>query len=505
MARRKSVAQQLLDAYQAKQKAKAAQLKKEQAERDRLARKAEQDRQRLERQAAVRMTKEHARLLAAGERELVKQQTAQEREAARVERELAKRLAERERAVKAQAREQEKAERETVRLRQAADVELLRESAVRCTEEVRERVEELESILLSRPGDLGAYRRRAESRLAEGGPEAFAAAVEDLLVRSPLPEGCRPSVRAAYAPEAKQLLLDVGLPAQGIIPEAAEYRFVAQRKEVVVQSRKEADVKDLYRRLVARLALHAIEEGFAVTGAGLVDSVLFNGHVDTKDRATGRAIRPCLVSVVAERETFAELVLDEPELDPARCLHHLNAIVSRHPFDMEAVAPVAVFDLTKYQFIAEVDVVAGLDSRPDLVQMDPFAFEHLVRQLFEAIGLEAWTTQASRDDGVDAVAVNRDPLTGGLCIIQAKRLKGTVPTDAVRALAGVMHDKAAAKGILVTTAWFGKSSVDFAHRTGRLQLIDGRGLKALLREHLGIDALLGLPKVPPGWRPEDVR
>lgn len=51
----------------------------------------------------------------------------------------------------------------------------------------------------------------------------------------------------------------------------------------------------------------------------------------------------------------------------------------------------------------------GLDSRPDLVQMDPFAFEHLVRQLFEAIGLEAWTTQASRDDGVDAVAVNRDP------------------------------------------------------------------------------------------------
>jgi restriction system protein len=113
---------------------------------------------------------------------------------------------------------------------------------------------------------------------------------------------------------------------------------------------------------------------------------------------------------VAERATFAELVLDEPELDPARCLHHLNAIVSQHPFDMEAVAPVAVFDLTKYQFIAEVDVVSGLDSRPDLVQMDPFAFEHLVRQLFEAIGLEAWTTQASRDDGVDAAAVNRDPL-----------------------------------------------------------------------------------------------
>jgi restriction system protein len=139
------------------------------------------------------------------------------------------------------------------------------------------------------------------------------------------------------------------------------------------------------------------------------------------------------------------------------------------------------------------------------VKMDPYAFEHLVRQLFEAVGLEAWTTQASRDDGVDAVAINRDPLTGGLCVIQAKRYKDAVPADAVRALAGVMADKAAAKGILVTTAWFGKSSLDFAQRTGRMQLIDGRGLKALLKEHLGIDALIGLPKIPRGWHPQDIQ
>ncbi|MEV3988438.1 restriction endonuclease [Streptomyces sp. NPDC049837] len=106
-------------------------------------------------------------------------------------------------------------------------------------------------------------------------------------------------------------------------------------------------------------------------------------------------------------------------------------------------------------------------------------------------------TQASRDDGVDAVATNEDPITGGLCIIQAKRTKNAVPAEAVRALAGVMHDKATAKGILVTTGWLGKTNKDFAYRTGRMELIDGRGLKSLLLEHLGIDALIGLPKVPP--------
>ncbi|WP_251066728.1 restriction endonuclease [Streptomyces sp. ISL-36] len=89
-------------------------------------------------------------------------------------------------------------------------------------------------------------------------------------------------------------------------------------------------------------------------------------------------------------------------------------------------------------------------------------------------------------------------------IIQAKRTKNAVPAEAVRALAGAMHDKAAAKGILVTTGWFGKTSRDFAYRTGRVEVIDGRGLKALLLEHLGIDALIGLPKLPPGWEARDL-
>lgn len=49
--------------------------------------------------------------------------------------------------------------------------------------------------------------------------------------------------------------------------------------------------------------------------------------------------------------------------------------------------------------------------------MTPTEFEHLTKQLFEARGMKSWVTQASKDDGVDAVAVNEDPMTGGLCII----------------------------------------------------------------------------------------
>ncbi|MGO8956306.1 MAG: restriction endonuclease [Streptosporangiaceae bacterium] len=232
----------------------------------------------------------------------------------------------------------------------------------------------------------------------------------------------------------------------------------------------------------------------------------FNGYVSARDRATGKAVRPLLISVHATRDAFAEIVLDEPDLDPVVCLRgYLNAVISPHPYDLEPVRPVLAFDLSKYKFVEEMSVIDGLDRRPDLLALKPVEFEHLIRELFEAMGMKSWVTQASRDEGVDGVAVNEDPVVGGLCVIQAKRYSKIVGLEAVHALAGVMEDKKAAKGVLVTTSWVGKASRDFATRNGgRIEIIEGRQLKYLLKEHLGLDALIGLPQVPPGWHQSDI-
>jgi len=110
-----------------------------------------------------------------------------------------------------------------------------------------------------------------------------------------------------------------------------------------------------------------------------------------------------------------------------------------------------------------------------------------------------------RVSGGSRVAVNEDPIVGGLCVIQAKRYSRIVDLEAIHALAGVMDDKHAAKGVLVTTSWVGKASRDFAARNGsRIQIIEGRQLKYLLQEHLGLDVLISLPKLPPGWDQADI-
>ncbi|MDH6134834.1 restriction system protein [Kitasatospora sp. MAA4] len=494
MARRKTVPELLAEALLAKQQAKLAQSQPAQPA---------PARRRPRRPRTPDPLAEHARLLAAGEKLLAKQDAAKAKEAARIEADLAKRQGAREREAQQRRHEQERSEREQKRQQRDSTKQELKDEADRRNREIATEAAELEAVLRERPDGLEDWHPLLERAFAHDGANGVAEVVEDLLRRSPLPPGCRDGAVVGYAPESAQLLVDIGLPSQDVVPTVAGYRFVAQRAEIIPQLVKEADHQETYRRLLARLALRALDEAFSVTPPQMVDTILLNGHVATTDPATGQAVRPCVVSVVVERADFAELVLDEPRLDPQRCLRNLGAVVSQHPHDLEPVPPVVEFDPSRFKLAADTAVVGALDSRPDLLQMDPYAFERLVRELFTAMGYETWRTQNSRDDGLDAVAIQRDPLGVTVFAIQAKRTKNVVSPEVVRALLGTLKDKQATRGVLVTTSWYGKTSRDFAHRH-QLDLIDGRNLKALLLDHLGIDALIGLPKIPLGWQQSDL-
>jgi restriction system protein len=333
-----------------------------------------------------------------------------------------------------------------------------------------------------------------------GEPEAVAQFCTFVLDSSIYPEGFAHKTRVLYRPEPKEVVVEFELPPQSVIPVERDYKYVVTRDEITTVARPIREIKDRYARLIAQVALRTIHEVFLCDQAGVAAVVTFNGLVSTKDLATGMRIRPCLISVSAEREVFSTFVL--AEVDPVACLRRLNALVSNHPYDLEAVRPVVDFEtlLTQYKFVEGMDAVAGLDSRPDLLEMTPTEFEHLVRQLFEKMGMKSWVTQASKDDGVDAVAVNEDPVFGGLCIIQAKRYRGPVGVEAVRALAGVMEDKHATKGIMITTSWVTKDGHAFTNRHGRIQIIECEEIKFLCQEYLKQDVLISLPKPPPQRR-----
>jgi restriction system protein len=483
MARRKSLIAQL---YAAHHKRKRQREREERQAQQQLERERERRRKEADRAERVRQQDAERQLRARQQEEARRDRHHRQDEAA---------LTRRRKQYEA-TRKREEQLRERDRLATEADVK---------TKAIQAQVAALESILAQRSRGLANRSKEIEQAFNSDGPDVLAEAVQRVLAGTLHPDGKAGAYAAVYRPESRELLVECELPGQGVVPTVSAYRFVRTRKLLHAEHRKETDVKKLYEQVLSRLVLRTLAEAFDLTPATLVRSIAVNGYVSTKDRATGRPVRPCLISVSAERDAFSEVVLDEPELDPALCLRtFLNAIVSPHPYDLEGVRPVLQFDLSKYKFIEEMDVIAGLDGRMDLLTLKPVEFEHLIRHLFEKMGMKSWVTQGSRDDGVDGVAINEDPIVGGLCIIQAKRYSKIVGLEAVHALAGVMNDKAAAKGVLVTTSWVGKASRDFAARNGRIEIIEGRNLKALLKEFLNLDVLIGLPKRPPGWDDRDL-
>lgn len=339
---------------------------------------------------------------------------------------------------------------------------------------------------------------RFERDVRAADPDAVMRMFTLVLDASTYPGGFPHRTRTIYRPEPKELVVEFELPTQDVIPVERDYKYVQTRDEIDTYPRPVKEIKERYARLIAQITLRTIHEVLSADRFGLVDVVTFYGYVSTKDRATGQPIRPLLINASAPRDLFLAFVLTD--LDPAACLRQkLNALVSPHPYDLEPVRPVVDFEslLKQYKFVEGMDVIAGLDSRPDLLELSPNDFEHFVRDLFEKMGMKSWNTQASKDDGVDAVAVNESPFFGGLCVIQAKRYRGAVGVDAVRELAGVMEDKHATKGILVTTSWVTKDGHAFAARHGRIEIIECEQIKYLCKQHLDLDVLISLPKPPP--------
>jgi restriction system protein len=188
--------------------------------------------------------------------------------------------------------------------------------------------------------------------------------------------------------------------------------------------------------------------------------------------------------VTANRASFEEFVLDSTRLDPALCLDFLGADRSKHPMALAPVEPFVDFDAAQYRLDAAAESIEVADGEV-LLEMDPYDFEGLVRDLFEAMGYRAWRTQPSHDDGIDAVAVTDHRFTPVGCVIQVKRVRRAVPPHYVQALMGAMAEHGTAThGVLVTTSWLSDRSRQRA-RAQRIQIIDGSELPALILQYLG--------------------
>jgi restriction system protein len=345
-------------------------------------------------------------------------------------------------------------------------------------------------------------RRKYEAKMVAYNAEVdrFAAAVAGadpasvveyfamVLGNSVYPDDFPQHFRLAYLPKQKHLLIEYHLPPTEVIPVVKEYRYDRVRDDLSAIPRDEAEIRRRYVDVIARVTLRTLHEIVESDRGALVRQISFNGIVDTIDRRTGRFVRPCLVSLKTDRDTYAAIELRR--VDPVACVKHLQGALSKEPDTLAAVTPKIDFDRdADLDFTEEFNVLADIDERPNLVTLTEQAWEQQLHDLFSVMGLEMGAPVRT-DNGARWLPTDPRPIFGGKVVLHATR-RSPAGAAAVHALAGAVTAAGATKGILVSLA--GIDAEAYEALAGRpLELIDGPALVTLLANHCRIKARIEL-------------
>ncbi|MFD0279133.1 restriction endonuclease [Kitasatospora sp. NPDC127111] len=321
------------------------------------------------------------------------------------------------------------------------------------------------------------------------------AAVESLLERAlaaaetatqDLPAPCR----AVYRPLTRTAVLDLDLPPLDLVPSLTGYRL-GPDGEILPVPRPSADRATDYLRLVARLALRALQAADAVDTDEILAGVVLNGWL----REPAGAEPLCLVSVDADRDALArtrllppatpyeehdgEGVYADAEQDEALVrLRQLGAAVTPDPYALAGVGPAAVAG-------------AAVPSAQDLSANE---FAQLVRELLTRGGLAQWSVRLRGPAGL--VATGEGPAGSALpgrWVVWASRGAQPVGEEEIRTLAEAVREESAERGLRLTTGRFTEEALDLTGEDGHqhIHLVDGDGVRSLARTHLGLPLATG--------------
>lgn len=138
------------------------------------------------------------------------------------------------------------------------------------------------------------------------------------------------------------------------------------------------------------------------------------------------------------------------------------------------------------QSIEEYNRNQRKDFHEKLLKINPFQFEHLIKNLLEQMGYEnVIVTKQSGDQGVDVVGTLQIGISTITEVVQVKRHKANISRPVIDQLRGALPYFKAIRGTIITTSRFSKECEKAAFFPGAapITLIDGDRLIDLLIEY----------------------
>lgn len=339
---------------------------------------------------------------------------------------------------------------------------------------------------------------RLRKEIKEGLPSAIEHIARLTLDYSKYPKNIPKIYQFHYDKNTKILIVNFELPPPDKLPSTIEFKYVQTKKEIISKEIKPKELQILYDDVIYQLTLRVIYELFQTIPKNHVHSIVFNGWARGTDKATGQDFHSCIISLQVSTDEMKNI--NFMRVDPKTCFRNLKGVSTASLAQLSPVKPIIQMSIQTedVRFVESRDILADINSIPNLAEMEWEDFEHLIRQLFELMfkdrGADVKITRCSRDYGIDAIVFDPDPIFGGKIVIQAKRWNNIVNPSAVRDLWGTMDHEKASKGILVTTSWFGPDSYDWIKDKGsQITLIDGTLLQGLFQQY-GFKVQINLKK-----------
>lgn len=152
-----------------------------------------------------------------------------------------------------------------------------------------------------------------------------------------------------YIKDSKELIVEYELPAIHSFPQYKEYKYIQSKDEIRGTEFKFKDKNEIYSKLIASVTLRTLHEVFRADQAEHIDSIAFNGIVNTVDVSTGLEIQPCIITLHIKKEEFIRF--DLSKVDVIACIKGLKAHVSPSITELSPVKPIVDLNMFDKRFV----------------------------------------------------------------------------------------------------------------------------------------------------------
>lgn len=157
-----------------------------------------------------------------------------------------------------------------------------------------------------------------------------------VLARSVYPDSFPVSHEYEYSPADGELTISLTVPSPDKVPSVKEHKYNKSKDEITATALTQKDQKERYASAICQVAVRTLHEVFEADRDGRIQSIALTVSTDSIDAGTGLPVTTPLVAAAASRDAF--MSFDLGNVVPAASLERLNAVVSKNPHGLVAIA-----------------------------------------------------------------------------------------------------------------------------------------------------------------------